>query len=133
MLLPIDVYRYHSIDIGLSIVVIFYLISQTRRRIIQAILIGLIVLYSCLSILREIDLYRFLEGHNYAKQKLIKIISRYPQKQVCTNDLNLPWVLINNPIAGIPQRASEFLEWKKCKIICIREGNQWKVKLPDEE
>ncbi len=133
MLLPIDVYRYHSIDIGMSIVIIFYLISQTRRRIIQSILLGLIALYSCISILREIDLYKFLKKHKDGQQKLIHIIGHYPQEQVCTNDLNLPWVLINNPIAGIPQKASEFLKWKGCTIICIRDGNQWEVKLPDRE
>ena len=127
MLLPIDVYRFHSIDIGLSVIIIFYLASQIRSLIIRSLLVGIIFIYSIVSLLGEMDLYFSFKKQKIAEKKLLNIVGQYPEKQVCTNNLNAPWVMINNPVAGLPPEANKFSNWKNCSIICIQEGDKWKV------
>ncbi len=135
-MLPIDTIRFASLQAPLAILIAMVVLSKIRNRSLSNILTILLCLYSAYSLITSILISQILTGKQRPGHLFVEKIRPYLRSQevVCSEDMQLPWYLVDNPVGKVPRdRRGKYLQWKGCNVLVIKMGkDQWLLLKPKE-
>ncbi len=137
MLLPLDTIRFSGIFFPYTLLLAIYLIYKNSNRIFLATYLFFLTLCWGINVYYEyhhtLPSIRELYRSYYRTIQQLKEYIPTNKAIICTNNLNLPWFILPNPIAGIPyEDIKKFIRWKKCSLLIWDQKGQLHLRRIDQ-
>ncbi len=125
-----DVYRFHSLDTPLLLIGVVLIALALKSRVIKMCVFAVLLFYVIITLNGLRQLYPFLLKLRGRQVKGINLVKKITDKDrlICTNHVNAPWVLIDNPVARLPVNSGNaFVQWKSCDYLALFNGKEWRI------